>query len=360
LLERSDVRTTTLVLFVVVLVFVCSACADSQPSNPPRAVPRRDPTVGTHVTRTFYVARGGDDAAPGSRRRPWKSLGFSMARLRAGDRLFVRDGTYRERIKLRPHVGRPGARIVVEAYPGERPVVVGQLWLGDASYWTVDGINVTWAADNPTEPMVRMYGGTDWVLSDAEIWGAHATSALHVDDGPRNDLGRWTVTGNCIHDTYPTTGTNQDHNVYVDDMSSSPDPRGLIEHNILFNAPNGRGIKLGPGGTQGGARNVVIRDNTVFKQMANISLSQATSGITITRNVLVGATDTTIDVFELRGADNVAYDNVTGFAPRLVERSSDARPITERDNHVDIDPGFDRVGCDGFHPSSWRGYGRYG
>jgi hypothetical protein len=352
------VRTTTIVLCLFVLVL--GACAGSPSRRSTREVPGPAPTAGTRVTRTFYVAGNGDDAAPGSRRRPWRSLGFSMARLRAGDRLFVRGGTYRERVKVRPHPGRPGARIVVQAYPGERPVVVGQLWLGDASFWTVAGIDVTWADDNPTEPMVRMYGGTDWVLRDAEIWGAHATSALHVDDGPRNDLGRWTVSGNCIHDTYPTTGTNQDHNVYVDDMSASPGPQGLIEHNILYNAANGRGIKLGPGGTQGGARNVVIRDNTLFGQMANISLSQATSGVTITRNVLVGATDTTIDAFQLRGRDNVAYDNVTGFAPRLIERDGGARPIAEHDNHVDVDPGFDRVGCDGFHPSSWRGYGRYG
>ena len=81
----------------------------------------------------------------------------------------------------------------------------------------------------------------------SEIWGAHSTSGLQIDDGPRNNLGRWVVNRNCIHDTFATNGPNQDHNVYVADMSASPSPHGVIAHNILFNAENGRGIKLGPG-----------------------------------------------------------------------------------------------------------------
>ena len=66
---------------------------------------------------------------------------------------------------------------------------------GSASprYWTIRGINVTWAAGNPDEPMARIYGGTGWELTGAEIWGAHSTSGLHVDDGPAQQprqLGR--------------------------------------------------------------------------------------------------------------------------------------------------------------------------
>ena len=52
--------------------------------------------------------------------------------------------------------------MVVSNFPGERPVLRGQLWIGDPSYWTIRGINVTWAAGNPDEPLVRIYGGTGW------------------------------------------------------------------------------------------------------------------------------------------------------------------------------------------------------
>jgi hypothetical protein len=272
--------------------------------------------------RTFHVAPTGDDTAAGSRARPWRTLALSMARLRAGDRLVVRGGVYRERVKLEVPHGTPDRRITVVAAAGEQPVVVGQLWIGGARHWTIDGIDVTWDAGNPPEPMVRMYGGTGWVLRDAEIWGARATSALHVDDGPDADLGRWRVVGNCIHDTVPTNGPNQDHNIYVDDMSASTSPHGLIEDNVVYGAPNGRGIKLGPGGRHGGARNVVIRGNTIANGIANIGVSQATTNVAITGNVLLGARDASITAFELRGRDIVAARNVAGLAPRFVDDDS--------------------------------------
>jgi hypothetical protein len=331
----------------------CGESSGSEPSGRPRSPDTR------LALRTFVVSPRGNDRAAGSLHHPWRTLGLSLARLRPGDQLLVRGGQYRERIKLRAPTGRPDARITVRALPGERPVVVGQLWLGDASYWTLDGINVTWAAGNPTEPMMRMYGGTGWIVRGAEISGAHSTSALHVDDGPRNDLGAWQVVGNCIHDTHPTDGANQDNNIYVDDMSRSRDPRGLIERNIVFNAPNGRGIKFGPGGTEGGPRNVVVRHNTLFGNVVNISVSRATSNIEITRNLLYEARSANLAAVGLRGPGNHAYDNVAGRAPRFVEGNGADRFAVQR-NHSSVQLGFDRVSCSGFHPSAWQEYGRYG
>ena len=155
-------RSLTVVLCVLALVL--AACSGSPGPKHPRETRRDDPAAGTRITRTFYVAGNGDDRDQGTRRKPWRTLGFSMARLRAGDRLFVRGGTYRERIKLRPRGGRPDARIVVQAFPGERPVVVGQFWLGDARYWTVDGINVTWATDNPSTVLKAVLAVAEEVL----------------------------------------------------------------------------------------------------------------------------------------------------------------------------------------------------
>jgi hypothetical protein len=59
----------------------------------------------------------------------------------------------------------------------------------------------------------------------------------------------------------------------ADDMSRSPDPHGAITHNIIFDARNGRGIKLGPGSTHGGPRNVESY-NTIVDTKQSISVSQ--------------------------------------------------------------------------------------
>ena len=70
----------------------------------------------------------------------------------------------------------------------------------------------------PDEAIVRLYGGTGWVFSNNELFGAHSVAALLIDDGPSHDLGQFVVRDDCIHDTVPSNGENQDHNVYVDDF----------------------------------------------------------------------------------------------------------------------------------------------
>jgi hypothetical protein len=307
------------------------------------------------AVNAFFVSTTGDDAHAGSISAPWRTIGAALSRLRPGDTLYVRGGVYVERVKLDVPAGRPGAPIVVRAYGNELPFIVGQLWLGEASYWTISGINVAWSATDPDEPMVRMFGGTNWEYRDSILVGAHSTSDLHIDDGPRNDLGAWAVVDNCIADTVPTNGPNQDHNVYVDDMGQSPNPRGLIAHNIIFGAPNGRGIKLGPGGTSGGPRNVLVRDNTIASDIDNISISQGTSNIVITQNLLVGARDASLEGFELSGTHNVAFNNVSTGAPRFVQ--NDGVAITTAHNHRVRTISFDSLTCAGFHPGSWTGYG---
>ena len=64
-------------------------------------------------------------------------------------------------------------------------------------------------------------------------------------------------------------------------MSASPNPRGVISSNMLFNAVNGRGIKLGPGGDTGGACNVTVRFNTIYNSSQNIGVSRDSSGVRI-------------------------------------------------------------------------------
>src|SRR4051812_5980519 len=88
-----------------------------------------------NAATSYYVAKTGSDSASGSLSHPWGSVRYAMTRLSAGDTLFVRGGTYNEYIsspKIR--AGASGARITVEAYPGEWPVIKGYLWITGATY----------------------------------------------------------------------------------------------------------------------------------------------------------------------------------------------------------------------------------
>ena len=267
-------------------------------------------------------------------------------------RCSLRGGTYAERVKVERGAGPPGAGVLIER--GERPVVSGQLSIGNPSYWTIRGIGVTWAKGNPDEPMARIYGGTGWTLTGAEIWGAHSSSGLHIDDGPRNNLGSWAVIGNCIHDTYPTNGQHQDHNIYVDDMSASPNPRGVIARNLIFNAVNGRGIKLGPGRPTGGAVNVSVQYNTIYNSAQNVGVSRDSAGVVIYRNILAKASEANAYGFELNGPGNIVRDNVGGEAPEFLKNVGGLRPLADGGANVfPVEPYFDSIGCGGFTPRSW-------
>jgi hypothetical protein len=345
-------------LSLLLIALVLAGCSQDSQGERRAAVAPHQPSK---VRHTFYVAPWGSDAWPGTRRRPFETLARALKRLRYGHRLYVRGGIYRERIKLRVSPGRRGARVRVRNFPGERPLLRGQLWLGDPSHWTIRGLRVAWARTNPNEPLVRIYGGTGWRLSRSRIWGASSTSALQVDDGPRDNLGRWAVTGNCIHDTIPTNGINQDHNIYVADMSDSPHPSGTVSHNILFNAENGRGIKLGPGGDTGGAVNVEVSFNTIYNSSQNVSLSRDTTRVKIERNILVKARQANVTAFKLRGRGNVVRQNIGDGAPRFLDKTTSPGALLDGGGNLRSGgPKFDSIGCGGFRPTRFKAYGAYG
>ena len=73
---------------------------------------------------TFVVATNGDDRAEGTRDAPFRTIGGAAAIMEAGDRCLVRAGTYAETVRP-ARSGAEGSPILIAAWPGERPSVVG-------------------------------------------------------------------------------------------------------------------------------------------------------------------------------------------------------------------------------------------
>jgi NPCBM/NEW2 domain/Right handed beta helix region len=69
--------------------------------------------------RMLWVAPGGDDAGPGTRAEPWRTIQHAAESARPGDTVFVAGGTYAERVTIRVS-GEAGRRITFAAAPGER------------------------------------------------------------------------------------------------------------------------------------------------------------------------------------------------------------------------------------------------
>src|SRR4051812_13036687 len=96
------------------------------------------------VSPSWYVAPDGDDANAGTAAAPFRSLTKLATVLTAGDHAYVRGGTYAIHRALPPGqsfeslhslAGTAAQPIVVENYPGERPVFdfAGSTYTGGAN-----------------------------------------------------------------------------------------------------------------------------------------------------------------------------------------------------------------------------------
>lgn len=318
-----------------------SASASPTPSPVPTSTPTPtptpapSPTATTATTNAYYVAPTGSDSNPGTQAAPFRTFTYALTRLGPGKTLYARGGIYSERVVLSGSTLTPGTasqRVTVRNVPGERPIIKGLLWLSNASYWTIDGINVTWdtATGQPDEHMVKFYGGVGWAYRNAEVWGAHSYSGILV----MGSASGWSLNHLYVHDTYATNGASQDHLIYV-----STSGQGVIEYNLLVNSPNGRGIKLG--NTDPGAglpTNVTVRYNTIVNSGAsNVSLSYDANGSNIHHNVLVsaGTNYANIGAYQLTGGGNVASQNIAWNGVSAIVPGT---PITDAGGNVVLNP----------------------
>lgn len=361
--DNLMLRRRSYLLFLSAIVCLVIALGNA----PGVAKPRVSSSTSSTDATLFYVAPNGSDSNPGTVSAPWKTVLKGLLSLKAGDTLYVRDGRYRERIR-NPAIrsGSSSAPITVAAYSGERPVIEGLLWLKGASHWSFKGINVTWSDQNVrSEHMVKFTNGVGWSFTDAEVWGARSYANFLVVGTASGQPSNWMVARNCIHDTYPSNDTNQDHNIYVNSgLTAGP---GLIRRNLIFNATNGENIKIGsPGVTTSGSANVTVRYNTMHNAAQNMLLGNMTHDIEIYRNILSQAKSgyPNIRGYQLTGLDNWAHDNFGWAAKSHIRNDPGYVGVSDGGgNQFPVDPQFGSTAdCDRFHtlnPSAAE-YGRYG
>ena len=73
----------------------------------------------------YYVSPVGKDSNPGTIKKPWKTIQYAAEKLVAGDTLYIRKGTYKERV-VPKNSGEEGKYIVYSAYRGEKATINGK------------------------------------------------------------------------------------------------------------------------------------------------------------------------------------------------------------------------------------------
>jgi hypothetical protein len=308
--------------------------------------------LGWSQTRTFHVDPSGSDASAGSSFAPWRTIRKGLTSLYPGDALIIHGGLYTENIGGdTPAAIRPGTSslpITVMPAPGERPVLQGLLWLRGASYWTVSGLNVTWKPGN--------------LITNAEVWGANSYAGILVASMVTGEPAGWRIAGCAVHDTKPTHSTNQDHCIYVNTGSS---PGGVIEHNLLYNATNGEGVKLGGADTtQLGPQNIVVRYNTIYNTAQSILIAWSAKNNLIYGNLMqrVGANYGCIRGYQLSGSGNRANANAGYQARLLILNDAGYHGVEDAGGNIfPLDPQFASIEPFGFHPQNpaAQSFGRY-
>jgi hypothetical protein len=96
----------------------------SHPPMRPLPVPLKEALAGG--PKHFVDAARGDDAKEGSEKAPWKTLAHASRQLKPGDTLYLRGGTYYEKVAL-TRSGTAEAPITIASYPGELAVLDGGL-----------------------------------------------------------------------------------------------------------------------------------------------------------------------------------------------------------------------------------------
>ena len=119
------------VCLVLAWLAVCSPVpAQERPAwrtHPPmRPLPTVNQRERAGTAERFVDAAKGNDTAAGTEAAPWKTLAHALRQLKPGDTLYLRGGTYYEKVAL-TRSGTAEAPITIAGSPGELVILDGGL-----------------------------------------------------------------------------------------------------------------------------------------------------------------------------------------------------------------------------------------
>jgi len=162
----------------------------------------------------YYVAPTGDDSNDGTAAHPWQTIQKAANTLMAGDTVYIRAGTYHERVTPQ-NSGSAGNVITYAAYPGETATIdgsgitlpddlAGLFEISNASYVRVSGLRVVNAGPyNDNDGILVINSGYITVENSSTyntassgigVWGSHHVAV----DGNRVEEAAGSLWQECI------------------------------------------------------------------------------------------------------------------------------------------------------------------
>jgi hypothetical protein len=230
----------------------------------------------------YYVSPSGSDASAGTSSAPWKTFKFAIPKLRPGDTLVLRDGTYNKSNSGYPQVicastgsnavsGTASQRITLRAENERRAFIAGDgsaypLEMISCAYWTIQGLrleggdfqassllnghtvsisnsnNITFRRNlvrfnnrYKNGNIVSFSGSTDSLIEENEVYSFHRSGLGGGNSNiyRRNYLnsrGRTDIAGG-----YTSTNSTRGDAAYI----FYPSSNNLVENNISEGSENG-------------------------------------------------------------------------------------------------------------------------
>lgn len=261
-------------------------------------------SCGAVPANALYVSPSGSDSGSGTVNSPFKTLNAADRAARPGTTIALRGGTIGEsgKIAYMQNSGTASAPISIVAYPGETPVIAGQMYLEGANR-RVCGLlfdKPTGEVATQTSSSVDHEGPKVFVagpgiqIEKSEIRGARG-AGIYLDGADNVRL-----IDNYVHDNgrFDTAAhANLDHGIYFSSGSGLVQGN-RIEHNVAH------AIQIYPN-----AHNVMVRGNSMSRHgRAAVMLAENASDNTIEDNDIHG-NQRGVETWELRGTGNVARNN---------------------------------------------------
>jgi parallel beta-helix repeat protein len=198
--------------------------------------------VSSASAATYYIDNSGnppssDSTTYGTEAKPWKTITYALARIKGGDTILIKTGTYNEPgLYIYGPSGTASAPTTLKAYPGNAPVLRGlgnsdRVAIDNVSYFVIDGLEIT-----------------------------NLNQGIYIRNGSSNI----TIQNSTVHDTGQELirVLNNCHDV-------------LLRNNRVFNGgslggSNGEGFYIGTSYTDtvDNSYNITIQGNTIYNTMS--------------------------------------------------------------------------------------------
>src|SRR6476469_4321133 len=325
---------------------------------------------------TYFVATTGSDGAAGTIGAPWQTISFAVARLRAGDTLYVRGGTYTgpaNRIDSQDYMVASGTdlqtgAVTIAGYPGESATIVPPNNMACVRYATrtvayvivqdlhcdmsnstvsggstESGVNVSYGAHHNRFLRLEVKhnsgngigfgtngGSSDFnEVIDCEIHHNGLTSAVNSGYGLYIDTSDNLFEGNRIHH-------NVVYGVHIYNFKSSAH-RNIVRNNWVWGNGTGGGTNYGILYSQGS--NGLVYNNVVYGNRGGIQVYTNSDAIGVFNNTVVSNSPMPgIALQYYTGAprvqNNIVYRNADGI------RDFDGNAASQIDHNIMTDPSF--------------------